>query len=336
MFSKTYEISVIIPSFNRAAFLRNNLQSLLNQTFPKDKFEIIVVDNMSTDNSKEVFDEFEQRALDCGLAARFISEKQKGLVFTRHSGAKAAQSTLLAFIDDDCVCSEGWLSSIVESFWKFDADAVGGKIIVRWDKEPPLWIKAFEGCLGKLDYGPETRLIRENEYIYGGNFCIRRDRLFECGGFNPGQLGDYLTGDSEIGLVRKMQDRGWKIVWAPDAFLWHCQTVAKNATEKDVGRRYYNNGICSTYRDFNRNQPDKLKLAIQISKDIMGMLQIKVYLRIVRSLLKYYLNKNSEKPDWRLIKFNRMYLRGRLYYNWKLILNKRLRAFANRTDWINE
>ena len=324
-------ISVIIPSFNRAAFLRNNLESLLNQTFPKDKFEIVVVDNMSADNSKEVFDEFEQRALACGLAARFISEKQKGLLFTRHTGAIAAKATLLAFIDDDCLCSEGWLDGVVKAFRDFDADAVGGKISIKWDQEPPHWIKKYEGCLGRLDRGPEARMIEGNESIYGGNFCIRRDRLLECGGFNPGQLGDYLTGDSEIGLVRKMQDRGWKIVWAPDALLWHCQTVAKNATEKDIGRRYYNNGIASAYANAKKNGVNKIHLITEIVRDCVGYL--KMYLK---NYVKFILNKEIEKPDFRRYKFDRALLKGRMKYNWRLIFDTKLKEFIKREDWINE
>ena len=331
MLSKTYEISVIIPSFNRAAFLRNNLESLLNQTFPKDKFEIIVVDNMSTDNSKEVFDEFGQRALDCGLAARFIKEKQKGLLFTRHTGAIAAKAPLLAFIDDDCLCSEGWLDAVVKAFRGFDADAVGGKIYIQWDREPPEWIKKYEGCLGRLDRGPEARMIEGKEFIYGGNFCIRRERLLECGGFNPDQVGDYLVGDGEIGLVRKMQDRGWKIVWAPDALLWHCQTVAKNATEKDINRRYYNNGIASAYANAKKNGVNKVHLIMEIVKDCVGYL--KMYLK---NYVKFILNKKIEKPDFRRYKFERALLKGRMKYNWRLIFDTKLKEFIKREDWINE
>ena len=328
------EISVIIPSYNRASFLRKNLESLLNQTFPKDKFEIIVVDNMSADNSREVFDEFKQRALACGLAARFINEKQKGLVFTRHTGARSARSPLLAFIDDDCLCSDGWLDAVVKCFRDFDADAVGGKVVVKWDENPPDWMKKYEAYTGTLDWGMDTRLIESNEYIIGGNFCIRRDRLFECGGFNPGQVGEYLIGDCEIGLVRKMQDKGWRIAWAPDALLWHCQTAAKNATEKDISRRHYNNGISSAYGYFRKNNPTNLVLMIQIIKDKSVILL--GYLGYFGRNIQYKLNKNKEKPDWRQYTFNRAFLKGRANYNWKLIFDTKLKEVVKRKDWINE
>lgn len=333
---KMIGISVIIPSFNRASFLRNNLESLINQTFPKKKYEIIVVDNMSTDNSKEVFDAFKHRALAYGLDARFITEKQKGLVPTRHTGSRAAHAPLLAFIDDDCLCSEGWLDAVVKAFRDFNADAVGGKVVVQWNKKPPDWVKKYEAYTGTLDLGHEPRLIESNEHIVGGNFSIRRDRLFECGGFNPGQVGEYLVGDSEIGLVRKMQDRGWKIVWAPDALVWHCQTVAKNATKEDLCRRYYNNGIVSAYQHFNRKNPAILNLALIIIWDIMLMTQIKAYLRIVRSILKNKIGKKVEMIDWRRPKFEKVRLKARIRYNWGLIFDNRLREFATKKDWINE
>ena len=331
------EISVIIPSFNRAAFLRSNLESLLNQTFPKDKFEIIVVDNMSADNSKEVFDEFKHRALACGLVPRFISEKQKGATFTRHTGAIAAKAPLLAFIDDDCLCSEGWLDAIAKAFRDFDADAVGGKIVVQWDRKPPKWIDKYESSLGRLNWGPKARLIQGNEYIAGGNFCIRRDRLFECGGFNPDQVGDYLVGDGEIGLVRKMQDRGWKIVWAPKAFLWHCQTVAKNATEQDMSRRFYNNGIAAAYANAKKKGLNKVRLVNEIAKDCISMLNIFTYLKIfLKNYVKQSLNKENRKPDFRRYKFERALLKGRMKYNWRLIFDTKLKEFIKREDWINE
>lgn len=331
------KISVIIPSFNKATFLKNNLESLLNQTFPKDKFEIIVVDNMSTDNSKEIFDEFKPRALACGLAARFISEKRKGAVFTRHTGVRAVRASLLAFIDDDCLCSESWLDAVVKAFRDFNADAVGGKVLVRWDRKPPDWIKKYEAYTGTLDWSTESRLIRNNEHIIGGNFCIRRDRLFECGGFNPGQVGEYIVGDHEIGLVRKMQDRGWKIVWAPDALVWHCQTVAKNATEKDIIRRRYNSGISGAYWNFRKNNPSRLSLMIKIIKDKSLIFQLISYFKIYfKSYIKYILNMTNEKQDWRLFKFNKALLNGRANYNWRLIFDNELREFVKREDWINE
>lgn len=204
-------ISVIVPTFNRAASLRKALRSILDQEFPKDKYEVIVVDNMSSDNTQEAFNKFEKIASKSGLSTQYLREKRKGLMYTRHAGAKVARSALLGFIDDDCLCSREWLYAIEKAFKKFDADAVGGKVLVKWDGTPPEWVRKYETYSGTLDLGSESRLLSKDEGIIGGNFCIRRDRLFECGGFNPGQLGDYLVGDSETGLVLKMHDRFFKI-----------------------------------------------------------------------------------------------------------------------------
>ena len=330
-------ISVIIPSFNRASFLRSSLESLLGQTFPKDKFEIIVVDNMSTDDSKEVFDEFSKKASKCGLFVRFIREEQKGLIFTRHTGARAARAPLLAYIDDDCVCSKGWLSAIVKAFRDFNADAVAGKIQIQWDTDPPGWVKEYEAWFGKIDYGPDRRLIRPDETIHGGNFCIRRDKLFQCGGFNPDQVGDYLVGDGETGLVNKMKDRGWKIVWAPDAKVNHCQIVSKNARMNDMRRRHFNQGIASAYVRFRKTNPDRyaLPLVRQILRDALLFLTTVARFVYASVHLAYGLKKNR-RPTWRFYEFNSMLMLGRLKSNCKFFLDRAARESARRNDWIKE
>ena len=250
-------VSVIIPTFNRSDMLRQAVTAACKQTLPRDQYEIIVVDNASTDDTRDVVGKLRSSTQ---TSITYVHESRPGLHWARHAGASAAQGKILAFIDDDCLPEPDWLASLSQAYDEFQPDAAGGKILIRWDSPPPTWVITYEAVLGRLDLGPQPRFLKEDEFINGGNFSILRDRLFEIGGFNPDQIGSYLIGDGETGLCRKIHAAGWKMLWVPSAMVWHQQIQGRNDTLPDLKRRFANNGVADVYNDLNHNMPSRYRL----------------------------------------------------------------------------
>ncbi|MFC1937079.1 glycosyltransferase [Chloroflexota bacterium] len=317
------KVSVIIPTHNRALVLRDALLSLEKQTLSKDDFEVIVVDNTSSDNTQGIVEEFKTRS---DLNVLYVREDRLGLHYTRHTGAKAASTDILVFTDDDMDFDTHWLEALWNAF-KSDStiDCAGGKILIRWDSEPPSWILPYESVLGRLDYGPEMRILSPFNLINGGSFCIKKKRLYEAGGFNPDQVNDILIGDGETGLCYKIHQAGWKMVWVPDSLTWHLQKVGKNATLSDMKRRFANNGVVSVYHYFKYFHPSRWKLLY---------LSIYNYYRFFRcyclSLMSWYTKR--ERAISRQLAGALHKERGR--YLFSLIFNRELRSLVRKDDWL--
>jgi glycosyltransferase involved in cell wall biosynthesis len=197
-------ISVTTPSFNRAKLVVDSLNSLLTQDYPKELFEVIMVDNNSKDNSVEAA-KIWVKANEGEINFSIVIEHKKGLVYTRNTVAKNAKAEILIFCNDDAIYVPNWISAISEIYQLFPKiGAVGSKILIRLDKQPNQWIYKFEELLGRLDLIDGYIVRNKDIYINGGSFFTTKIILKQTEGFNPGQLGDYILGDSETVLCRKL------------------------------------------------------------------------------------------------------------------------------------
>lgn len=242
-------ISIIIPTFNRSDVILRSLQTWAEQTLPADDFEVIVVDNNSSDGADVLIQNFIKDKSNF----RYILETQKGSTYARHTGAKLAKADILMFCDDDGLFNPACAEEILKVFENnAQAAAVTGKILIEWDKTPPGWIEPYEFMLGKLNYGDEIK-YDTSFYLNGGIFSIKKQIFNDFGGFNPDLIGNYLVGDGDTGLVIKLHKKQMLIGYTPFATMKHLQFVDKQGTEKDMGRRFYNVGISETYGFFREN-----------------------------------------------------------------------------------
>ncbi len=177
-------ISIIIPTCNRDAPLRRAIQSVTNQDFPRTDYEILVVDNASTDATRSVVDEAIQAYR--GHTIRYIYEPIPGLLSGRHRGAAEAKGSVLIFIDDDIEADRNWLAAIHDAFRDPDVHLVGGRNLPNYEASPPAWIDQIwtrgpdhEYCtyFSLLDLGERRREIDAN-FVWGLNFSIRRETLY--------------------------------------------------------------------------------------------------------------------------------------------------------------
>ncbi len=128
------DISVVIATYNRKNLLEKTLESLINQSYPKDKYEVLVVDDGSSDGTEEMINEM--MALHQNM--RYIKTGNQGPAASRNVGINNAKGDIVAFIDDDCLADRDWLKEIVNSF-KANKDAVGieGKTITIPEEVAP-------------------------------------------------------------------------------------------------------------------------------------------------------------------------------------------------------
>jgi glycosyltransferase involved in cell wall biosynthesis len=253
-------ISVIIPTCNRAASIERTLHSLVVLQNPGCPFEIIVVDNGSTDTTRQTVELFRHRLADL----KYIYEPNTGLHNGRHRGAFEAKGQILCYLDDDVKVDPGWLCAIRETFETTDAVIVGGKILPEYEQTPPDWVKQFIqpvgdygysiGQLTLIDLGEQIREI-DPIYVWGANFSIRKDTLFECGGFHPDSMPKeliYLRGDGETGLSLAIREKGYKAVYHPAALVRHC--ISKDRlTRQYFDTRMFNQGISDSFTEIRRS-----------------------------------------------------------------------------------
>ena len=113
-------ISVIIPVYNDSQRLQLCLAALENQSYPKDSYEVIVIDNNSTDNVKKIVNNCSQ--------AIYAFKKTKGSYAARNKGISLARGEVLAFTDSDCIPTHHWLEEGIKPILEGSADLVGGKV----------------------------------------------------------------------------------------------------------------------------------------------------------------------------------------------------------------
>lgn len=252
-------ISVIIPTYNGLNMLCKSLPTWFEQTLPKDDYEIIVVDNRSSDNTRQ----YVESLLPEHSNLIYLYEPKPGATNARHAGAHIAKGEYLVFADNDGLFNPECLAEILKVYYvNKDCAAVACRIDIVWDGEEPKWIKPYKYLLGQLNYGNEIRYDNHNRfYLNGGLMSVRKDVFERLGGFNPDLIGPYLIGDGDLGFVNKLHAEHALIGWAPKAQMWHMQLVAKHGSKEGIALHCYNNGIADSYAKY-REQKFKMNGAM--------------------------------------------------------------------------
>ena len=318
------QISVIVPTHNRSEYLRNTIISLQEQNFPKDDYEIIVVDNNSTDDTSEVVEECNRKSK---KEVVYVREQEIGLHNARHAGARAAKGEILAYVDDDVICDANWLFELIKPYIDSEVGCVGGKILPKWEAEPPEWVNQYPSYLSLLDLGDEVKELKTPK-IYGCNFSIRKSLLFEVGGFNPDAFGDkkliWYRGDGETGLLVKVLSVGVKLIHTPYAIVWH--VIPENRlTVRYFKKRSFIQGISSSFSAYRTDKFSRFKLLYRSCK--FGIISIicKI-LALIGKILK--------KEGYFKYEFAASAFKSRFIYEFKLIYDKKLRESVERKSWL--
>lgn len=182
----SWDVSVCICTYNRCETLRSALESVLGQEADGVRFEVIVVDNNSTDDTKQVVQSFVRRG---HLNLQYSFEGRQGLSHARNAGTAMARSPVVAFTDDDIRVAPDWVSTIKRAFDEYpEAAWVGGRVLPCWPAPPPRWLTANDwGPLALADHGdvPFYTSSHCQTGLVGANLAVRRDVLQQFGGFAP-------------------------------------------------------------------------------------------------------------------------------------------------------
>jgi glycosyltransferase involved in cell wall biosynthesis len=247
-------LSVIVPTRNRANMLKRALESITKQNLSQECFETIVVDNGSTDETREVVDSFVEKIPNL----RYLYEETPGLHVGRHKGLKEAKADILVYADDDIEAFPTWLEGIAKAFEDKDVALVGGKNLPKFESDPPAWIKQMwetnrkgykkVGALSILDLGNNVEKISPL-LVYGCNYSIRKSVLIEAGGFHPDGMPQELIryrGDGETHVSMYIQNKGYKAIYTPKASIYHI-VPSKRMTEDYFCTRAFNQGISDSF-----------------------------------------------------------------------------------------
>ena len=215
--------SVIICTHNRASSLVRTLQAVLEQDFQASDMEVIVVDNASTDDTKETVQSISQNAL---FPVKYLFEPTLGLSHARNAGLRQALGKIVVFTDDDALPRTQWIRNLTKAYDDPEIKAAGGDTDPIWPKpEPPLWLHpSLIGYLGLTLYPRSScRELHYPSYPYGVNISFRRETAIKLGAFSTdlGRQGRYLLSGEETDLCHRIEKAGGKIVYVPGAIVDH-------------------------------------------------------------------------------------------------------------------
>lgn len=230
------KVTVAIPTYNRAAFLRQTLAGIAAQRFPREAFEVLVIDNNSTDDTRAVVAEFAGES----PAPRHILEKKQGLDFARNRAVAEARGEIIVFGDDDILVETDWLAQMTAPLLIDQAvriGAVGGEVIPVFPDGLPEWVREWHA---PLRFRPDAGPLDARHSPMGANLAFPRRVFDQLGLFHTAldrAAGNYFSGgDSE--MIRRVRQAGLEVWFVPAAAVHH-QMPASRTTFRYAARHAF-------------------------------------------------------------------------------------------------
>ena len=217
-------MSLVIATYNRAEQLMVTLGSVAMQNAEAESWECIVVDNNSSDNTRERVEAFKSEHN--SLNIRYIFEQNQGLSYARNAGIVASRGDIVAFIDDDERIVSDFVSAYIDLFDQHpDAMAAGGEIIAEYPTGRPRWMSRYteRPIANPMSFGDRVKLFPSSRIPGGGNMAMRRRVFDSIGMFNTslGRTGKRLLGGEESDLFERIVKHEYRVYYAPRAVMYH-------------------------------------------------------------------------------------------------------------------
>ena len=168
----------------------------------------------------------------------------------RHLGAKLARGWILLYADDDIIAAPRWVAEMRRCYDDADVAAASGKVLPRFEVKPPAWINLFPAnYISICDAGGEYRVVERN-LAFGCNMSILREVFYQVGGSYPDSMPPDLlqyVGSGESGMMQMVELTGHKIVYNPDAWVYHVIPAARLTIGFYKNRAFFQ-GISDSYR----------------------------------------------------------------------------------------
>lgn len=235
--------SVVIATYNRAADLRDTLQSLAGLA-PDGPWEVIVVDNNSSDDTRAVV---EQAASRFPVELRYMFEPRPGRSPALNAGIRAARGSIIATTDDDVRVPPDWLNRAAQGLGQLECDFVGGRVLPVWRGPRPAWLPNHGGkqwaVIALLDYGPSP-LEFGTRVPLGVNMAFTRDAFERAGLLDPdiGRRAGTLLGQEVREWCIRARKAGLRGYYVPELMLHHI-IPAERLSKRYFRRWFYWRGI---------------------------------------------------------------------------------------------
>ena len=226
--------SVIICTYNRDKYLYQTLQHVADNGFDVNEYEIILINNNSTDNTEQVCESFASNFPHVHF--KYMVETQQGLSYARNRGIAESQGDFLIFLDDDAFVNKEYLNNLKQNLILHpETMAFGGKITPLFESgETPKWLcKWTYSWVSAIDKGDQVVSFEGNAFPIGANMGIRKSCVEQCGVFNTelGRSKKNLMAGEEKDLFNRLKERNMPILYFPDIQVEH--VIPPHRTTRD-------------------------------------------------------------------------------------------------------
>lgn len=263
------QLSVVIPTKNRAAMLRTVLESIERQPADPDVYEVLVIDNGSTDETSSVAENFSGKIKNF----RYFYDARPGLHVGRNKGLLESKGELVGYLDDDVILFPNWINAVIDAFEDKEVVRLGGSVIPYnmkiLSKE---FRKKYEIVRGSFHFlyciscfwqtgisEQDNRVCRAGSDMgFGGNSVYRKSILLKCRGFHPDGMPKHLLmyrGDGETYVEHFILGHNMKELYCAQASVYH-MIDEKRVDDSYIDYMHFRNGISAMY---TRLRADGLK-----------------------------------------------------------------------------
>lgn len=218
------KFSVIFCTYNREKYIYNAMKSIAEQDFSRQDYEVVLVNNNSTDSTESICRQFESDYSE--VVFRYFVETNQGLSYARNRGVEESRGDILVFVDDDATVFDHYLSSIASFFDSHpEVNACGGPIVPVYEVDKPRWLSHYTEQLigGALYEGDKVKPFRNGKYPGGGNSAFRKEVFERYGLFNVelGRKGTGLIGAEEKDLYDRLTRGNEAFYYLPQMGIRH-------------------------------------------------------------------------------------------------------------------
>lgn len=267
------QITIAICTYNRAQIIPRAIGSILQQDSLKIK-EILIVDNNSSDNTKDVVKTYAANY----PKIRYCLEKNKGISNVRNRAMNESKTDFLAFLDDDAWASPTWINSIVmplqtKSLNKNIACVVGPVKLVWEGGGKPNWFpKQFESLLCEYNYGVNSHFLDQDGYLLTTNVLFHAATIKNLGGFRTdlGRLGNKPLGGEDNEIYQRLYKNGYKVWYQSDALVYHPVPVERQTREYLLNRLYWDGASQPLMNDI-RDKPSLIRKTLYELRNVIKL-----------------------------------------------------------------
>jgi glycosyltransferase involved in cell wall biosynthesis len=254
--ARPLDATVLICTYDRGDLLAATLDSLALSRTSGLRWNVVVVDNNSTDHTAEVVT---SRIAGYPVELRYLFEPRQGKSHALNTGIADTNATIIVFTDDDVRVDERWLEAACRPLLApagiATIDYTGGPVRPIWERPCPPWLDETRsdlwGTLAILDYGPEPFVFEDRRRVpLGANMAVRRDLIDRIGGFDPelGRRGHSLLGQEQAELFSRSRAIGARGLYVPEMSLDH-HVPAWRLTRDYFRRWWYWKGVARSRLD---------------------------------------------------------------------------------------